>query len=336
MTFRTLKTTLLAGVFAAAAAPAALAQQANPAPATETAMPFAKPDQSWINISGTVMSPTQNTFLLDYGGGQIIVEMDNWNGWVEAMNLGEGHQVTVVGRIDNDILETASIEASAVVDDVSGQHFFASAADEEDLTDWFATQAAASGQTTMRGVVQTINAEEGEFVIDNGVFEVQVDTGKLKENPLEAGGATRIKQGDIVTVSGTVESDLFEARELQAMTVNLLTPDNVQLETSAQLGAQDQQRLAIAGAPPGQGEAWEDGRQEASPKTYAGVNAEIHADQTAQQAQSTETATTASADVMATLPEEVQAASAEEGYTTEDLAKAQLAAIQSAPPLNPS
>lgn len=327
MRFRTLKATLLAGVFAVAAAPAAIAQQAAQSPAgeAETAMPLQQPDNSWITMSGTVMSPTRDAFLLDYGAGQIIVEMDTWEGWAEAMNLTEGNKVTVIGRVDNDLLESATIEASAVVDEMNGQHYFADAADEEDMADWFATHAAAEGQTTMRGIVKKVNAEANEFMLDNGVFEVKVATENLDENPLDATGATQIKDGDIVSVSGIVENDLFEQRELQAMTVALLTPDNVVLEQSAQSNLTTRTASVVAGAPRAESEDWTEAeaanRQQADNK---------------QSDRSVDVAANSAAEVNATLPAEVEAASSEEGYTTEDLAKAQLAAIRSAPPLNPS
>ncbi len=324
MRFRTLKTTLLAGVFAAAAAPAAIAQQAAQAPAAEqAAMPFEKPDNSWITMSGKVMSPTMDAFLLDYGSGQIIVEMDTWEGWVEAMNLTEGNEVTVIGRVDNDLLETATIEASAVVDEVNGQHYFADAADEEDMADWFATHAAAEGQTTMRGIVKMVNAEANEFMLDNGVFEVKVATENLDENPLDAEGNTRIKDGDIVSVSGIVENDLFEQRELQAMTVALLTPDNVVLEQSAETNLTTRTASVVAGAPRAENEDWTE------------AEGEQHADNK-QSTQSVGLTATGQVDVNATLPAEVEEVTSKEGYTTEDLAKAQLAALRTAPPLNPS
>ncbi len=341
MTFSTLRTTLMAGVFAAAATPLAIAQQVAP-PAAENAaapMPFAQPDNSWITISGTVMSPTEQTFLLDYGGGQIIVEMDDWNGWSEAMNLTEGHEVTVTGRVDDDLLETASIEASAVIDRVTDQHFFASEADEEDLVDWFATESAAAGQTTMRGAVKSVSVEEGEFILDNGVFEVQVDIGKLDANPLDADGALQISAGDIVTVSGVVEKDLFEAREIQAKAINVLTPDKIRLETSAGLrpdAAPAPQQLAdnVPGAPPAQGEAWSEGRNKAPPHAYTGAAVAESTQVARVETSASVTATEVDTSVM--LPAEVEMAAEKDGYTTEDLAKAQLAALRSAPPLNPS
>lgn len=39
--------------------------------------PLDDPDNSWISIRGTVVAPTANSFILDYGEGMITVEMDD-------------------------------------------------------------------------------------------------------------------------------------------------------------------------------------------------------------------------------------------------------------------
>ena len=36
--------------------------------------PYTRPDDSWISISGTVVSPTADSFMLDYGDGLVTVE----------------------------------------------------------------------------------------------------------------------------------------------------------------------------------------------------------------------------------------------------------------------
>lgn len=315
MKLRNFKITLMSSALAFAAAPVAIAQQvsAEAQVDVEQAMPLDLPDHSWITMQGTVMSPTADTFLLDYASGQIIVELDDWGSAGEAMNLSEGDKVTVTGRIDKDLLETATIEASAVVNDATGQHYFANAADEEDLTEWFAARAAAEGQTMLRGAVKTVNAEMDGFVLDNGAFQVEVDVSELADNPLDMTGTPKVKEGDIVTVSGDVESDLFKMRELQARTIVLMTPDNVELETTASV-QQQTQVASVNGAPSAQGETWASDDKPAEASATASATVAANGD----------------------LPEEVEMAAEKEGYTTEDLAKAQLAALRAAPPLNPS
>lgn len=326
MILRTLKSKLLASALVAAAAPFAFAQETPPTttPDAELQMPQGLTDNAWISLSGTVKSPTEQTFLLDYGASQIIVEVDDADGFAKAMALKEGSEVTVTGRVDKDVLETATIEASAVVEKVSGEHYFASPIDEEDLTTWFETSSAEAGDATMRGVVKNVNAEEGEFVLDNGAFEVQVDTGKLASNPFSSETSNPIAEGDLVTVSGYTETDLFESREFQATTLVVVAAQPDAIEKTAEIlnegvhhASVEKTLIAIAeGDQPGHAEKLDD--------------------EAAEQTSTAQAVAEGALKIEAELPAEVEAVSAKAGYTTEDLAKAQLAAIQSAGPLNPS
>lgn len=46
--------------------------------------PYARADDAWISISGTVALPTASAFMLDYGDGVITVEMDDWDTYGDA------------------------------------------------------------------------------------------------------------------------------------------------------------------------------------------------------------------------------------------------------------
>ncbi|MDX1680078.1 MAG: hypothetical protein R3242_05030, partial [Akkermansiaceae bacterium] len=95
--------------------------------------PYDKPDRSWLSISGEVTSVTPDTFLLDYGDGAITVEMDDFDNDADAYKLVVGDEVTVYGRVDDDLFETTSIEASSVWVSGINTYFYANSADEEDL-----------------------------------------------------------------------------------------------------------------------------------------------------------------------------------------------------------
>jgi uncharacterized protein YdeI (BOF family) len=73
--------------------------------------PYTKPDESWINLSGTVVSSTLDQLTLDYGTGLITVEMDDWDWYNEASLIRPGEEVTVYGRIDDSFYASRTIEA---------------------------------------------------------------------------------------------------------------------------------------------------------------------------------------------------------------------------------
>lgn len=49
----------------------------------------------------------------NYGNGSITVEMDDGDRDADAYSLDEGDNVTVYGMIDDDLFESATIEARA-------------------------------------------------------------------------------------------------------------------------------------------------------------------------------------------------------------------------------
>lgn len=60
--------------------------------------PYAKADNTWIGISGTVKAvTTPDRFTLDYGKGVITVEMDDWDTDADAYKLVAGDKVNVYG-----------------------------------------------------------------------------------------------------------------------------------------------------------------------------------------------------------------------------------------------
>lgn len=202
-----------------AAATAALA--AAPALAVN---PAALPDERWISISGEVQSATDDAFTLKHKNGTITVEVDDWDWYSEARPLRKGQHVTVAGRIDNDLFERRTIEARSVYVDEHKTFYYADSIDEEESTFpyggmyWgYDGKPSLSGLALLTGTVKRVNGRE--LVLDTGSREVTVDTEKLGYNPLDDKGIQRIKAGDRVRVSGILDKDMFERREIDATSI---------------------------------------------------------------------------------------------------------------------
>ncbi len=185
----------------------------NPAMAKN---PYAKPNNSWISISGSVNSVNPDSFILDYGDGVIKVEMDDGDRDADAYKLLAGDKVTVNGMIDDDFYETTKIEASNVYVENLGATFFASAVDEEDYMVTVNTPIIIPS-TTLQGTVTAVVNDE--FTVDTGLQSTIVDVEKMVYNPLDKEGYQRIEVGDYVRVTGTMEKDFFETRKLKAETI---------------------------------------------------------------------------------------------------------------------
>lgn len=181
--------------------------------------PANKPDDTWISLTGTVTSTTDSTFKLDYGDGLVTVEMDDWDSYGEAFPLTDGDQVTVYGEVDNDLYESAKIEASSVYVDDINSFFYASAADEEELGDWVVDVDAELGDLTYIGEVETVSPVTNTFTIDTGASELTVHTSDMVYDPLDTEGFQEIEVGDRVSVEGEIDADFIGNNDLIAESI---------------------------------------------------------------------------------------------------------------------
>lgn len=189
---------------------------------TSTAMakdPYMAENNSWISLDGTVVSAGISSFEMDYGTGIVTVEMDDWDWYGEAAALMEGDKVTVYGRVDDDLYEVASIEASSVYVKNLNTYFYANDVDEEDVI-------VPVAVTTGLQVQGTITDKIGrEFTLDTGSKKVKVDTIEMDYNPLDDKGFQQLDKGDFVKVTGNLDVDFFEKAEIMADSVITLVKD---------------------------------------------------------------------------------------------------------------
>ena len=188
--------------------------------------PYLEPDGSWISLSGKVTSTTADAFTLDYGKGLVTVEMDDWDWYEESGETLPGDKVTVYGKVDDDTYETTKIEASSVYVENLGTYFYASAADEETFNalDVTPTTPVITGNLILTGTVTSVSGRE--FTIDSGVQQMKVDTTMMPYDPTDDEGFQQIAKGDVVSVTGDIDVDTFEARELMADSVLTLDDQN--------------------------------------------------------------------------------------------------------------
>lgn len=185
------------------------------APAAAQQSPYLQPDESWITLDGTVEDVARDAFNLRYGEGMIRVEMDDGDRDADAYPLVNGTRVTVTGKIDDDFLEVARIEASSVYVHHLGVRFFASAADEEDWR--MMPEPTTTARTILRGTVTDVRNDE--FDINTGPRKITVEVDRLGYDPLDDEGYQKVEVGDYVSVTGGIDYDLIEGRQLEAASV---------------------------------------------------------------------------------------------------------------------
>ena len=190
--------------------------------ACQDADPYERPDNDWIVIEGTVEEVMPDQFILDYGDGLITVEMDDGDRDADGYVLAPEDEVRVSGRIDDDLFEMASIEASSVYVENLGTTFYASPLDEEDAVAvmTLVDPAVVISRTVVEGPVTEVG--EDQFVVDTGEVQITVDTELMPYDPLDDEGYQRIDVGDRVQVTGTVDYDFFDGRVLDARAITTL------------------------------------------------------------------------------------------------------------------
>lgn len=185
--------------------------------------PKLQPDGSWISISGTVVDPQDDEFTLDYGHGEISVEMDDWEWYGDSIPVLAGDTVTVYGEVEQHLFIDASIEADSVFVQGMGTYFYATP--PEDRPDFMVMDVtpvtpAVVGNVSFTGTVSDVSGRE--FTINTGARELTVDTVQMPYNPMDDEGLQKVEVGDVVSVAGNLGTDVIGDRELTADSVVII------------------------------------------------------------------------------------------------------------------
>lgn len=199
-------------------------------------MPKLQPDDSYVSISGTVLTAEDDEFSLDYGQGKISVEMDD-RGWVgNQPELIPGDEVTVYGRVEKHFFVDASIEADSVFIEEPAAYYYSSPTN--DMTTFAVMDVApvtpvVVGDLILTGTVQSIKGRQ--FTVNTGDLEFTIDTSGMPNNPLDNEGRQKVGKGDTVSVAGNLGSAAIGDRKLNAESI-------IVLRDQSQQGQQKQQK----------------------------------------------------------------------------------------------
>lgn len=166
----------------------------------------------WVSLTGKVKSVSDRSFELDYGKGQVTVEVDDFD-WRDENAIATGDDVTVTGMIDQDFYESQTVEASSVFVDELSTYFYASSADEENGYYSYPVSNYATDDEWIT-VTGTVVEDTGDRItIDTGGRNLAVDTS-------DVAFGLEVDPGARVSVYGEMDdADLFEGREIVASSV---------------------------------------------------------------------------------------------------------------------
>ncbi|MGW8195797.1 MAG: DUF5666 domain-containing protein [Desulforhopalus sp.] len=194
--------------------------------------PYEAPNNSWISLSGTVVTAGKASFELDYGQGIVTIEMDDWDWYRENYLFLPGDMVTVYGYVDDDLFENTSIEASSVYVSNLNTFYYADDDDEEDMLTTTAYRNSLDNALQLRGTITGIDGRR--FTIDIGQRKMKVNTIAMFYNPLDDKGYQKLKVGDYVQVTGKINSNVFKKAELVADSVTTLVKDKTKKRRDSQ------------------------------------------------------------------------------------------------------
>ncbi|MDF1756552.1 MAG: hypothetical protein P1U89_27455 [Verrucomicrobiales bacterium] len=192
---------------------------ANAYSQANTASPYQKGNNQIIRLAGIVKNAGPDSFILDYGVGDVLVEMDDYDWYREGHQVLNGDSVIVRGRVDRDPGEKTKIEAGSVFVRSQNTIYYANAADEEGNEAWVPDDYIPQDESfaTFTGTVTAIQGKT--FILDTtGIRTLKVNTATMPYNPT-------IKVGDRLIVSGKFDWNLFSKDEVAARSITHLVPN---------------------------------------------------------------------------------------------------------------
>lgn len=178
-------------------------------------------DRSWVRLTGIAVEQAENHFVLDYGGGTIVVETDDRDKFSKKNIDFEGDRVTVHGKVDDDFYHEQRIEADTVfVSNLNTLISDPSPKDREGAQEGVPTGYVDLPVDTEFYVAGTVTSvSERVFTLDTGARKIKVDTREMPYNPMDDKGRQQIQVGDKVSVSGDLGDRLFKERQVNAQAI---------------------------------------------------------------------------------------------------------------------
>ena len=189
----------------------------------EKVTPWQKEDGEWITIAGSVSEAGLDQFTLNYGEGEIVVEMDDFDRQMEALHFKPNDQVIVTGKIDHDKGQRRTIEAGSVFVENIQQSFFASAEDEEDQSLARLRQNTAGKKGTLFiGTLSQVMPKQSVVTLNTGYQKFQINTARLLGKKPGKKEEVQLRNGQRVAIFAQPERGAAQNRKLVALALSEL------------------------------------------------------------------------------------------------------------------
>lgn len=235
-------------------------------------------DTGALVVSGTVEETFgEDGFVIDFGDGTVAVATGQIYDDNPDFRLTQGERVTVYAAPTEEFFADRIVDAGAVY--VAGRDTFASTAERPRRAFFFGRRRGVDEPATV-GVQGEVTGVRGRLMqVDAGGQTVTVDTRSMRYDPLDEVGRQRVREGDVVIVTGALADALFRDQELIADRVTSLTSARPERAAREQAVAQrrDEREAQETSRPEG-------GEANGQPERPAERAAEREADQQADRA----------------------------------------------------
>ncbi|MBT0588104.1 NirD/YgiW/YdeI family stress tolerance protein [Alteromonas oceanisediminis] len=176
-------------------------------------------DDAWVTITGKVTKAEADGFMLDYGHGDIRIDLEDGNYTEATAEMIDGDSVTVTGQLDDDVFATRSIEASSVYVPRLMTTYISSSLDDEssDLYKFASRVPTNTSQLTVTGTV--IAAEDEHIQLDVGENHLVVDLSELPIDVTSESSSFEVTEGDYVEVQVRFDPEIFGTYDIDATAI---------------------------------------------------------------------------------------------------------------------
>ena len=175
---------------------------------------------TWITLTGEVSAVDSKFFTLDYGDGNIFVELRDTDLDSNAYAKMKGEEVMVTARLDDGMFSSERLVAQSVIVDGMDTVYLAESVNQASADLYLSTASNIEfddEEMVLVGTVKSIGKEA--LQIDVGDTTVTVELDELEDAPVDADGYLTLMKGERVRITGELEDDFFNRFTVEADTL---------------------------------------------------------------------------------------------------------------------
>lgn len=179
-----------------------------------------------VHLSGTVKEITDNQFTMNYGNGEITVDMTDYT-WFDQGFIKAGDKVRVNGEVSEGFFTDKMVVATSIFLPERGAYY----TNGEDRTGFVNNSGLATGDEWVTFTGEVTEIREDEIALNIGNTSITVDTSDVPENSADGQAYQKIKTGDRVSVAGEMDAaGLFTDRELVASSIVVMNDSDTYMQ----------------------------------------------------------------------------------------------------------